>query len=47
VKASVLPIEAHQGFLKQQVAPQALADEHYFVWCVTAVRWTDGKIQAG
>jgi len=46
VKASPLPLEARQGFLKQQVAPQALADEHYFVWCVTAVRWTDGKIHA-
>jgi hypothetical protein len=31
VKASALPLEARQGFLKQQVAPQALADEHYFV----------------
>lgn len=46
VKAEALPLEAHQGFIKQQVAPHALSDENYFVWCVTAVRWTDGKIHA-
>ncbi len=46
VKASALPLETHQGFLKQQVAPHALTDENYFVWCVTALRWTDGKIHA-
>jgi len=46
VKASTLPLEANQGFLKQQVAPHVLSDENYFVWCVTAMRWTDGKIHA-
>jgi hypothetical protein len=46
VKADPLPLESHQGFLKQQVAPHVLSDENYFVWCVTALRWTDGKIHA-
>ncbi len=46
VNARALPLEAHQSFLKQQVGPHVLSDENYFVWCVTAMRWTDGKIHA-
>ncbi len=46
VRASVLPLQAHQGFLNQHIAPQVLSDENYFVWCVSALRWTDGKIHA-
>lgn len=46
VSAHALPLEARECFLKQQVGAHVLSDEDYFVWCVTAMRWTDGKIHA-
>ena len=46
VDPQAIPSGAHQMFLQQKPAAHLLADEHYFVWCVTALRWTDGRIHA-
>jgi hypothetical protein len=46
VTPQALPANLPEHFEHQRSAAHIIADEEYFVWGLTAMRWSDGKIHA-